>query len=91
MGKNFALIGAAGFVAPRHFKAIKETNNQLVAILDRSDSVGIIDRYFPDAALFLESERFDRHLYKLSKKVTVKKLIMYQYVHLITFMMHILD
>lgn len=74
MGKNFALIGAAGFVAPRHFKAIKETNNQLVAILDRSDSVGIIDRYFPDAALFLESERFDRHLYKLSKKGNGEKV-----------------
>lgn len=68
MGNKFALIGAAGFVAPRHFKAIKDTQNDLVAILDKSDSVGVIDRYFPDAALFLESERFDRHLYKLSKK-----------------------
>lgn len=68
MGNKFALIGAAGFVAPRHFKAIKDTQNELVAILDKSDSVGIIDRYFPEAALFLESERFDRHLYKLSKK-----------------------
>ena len=47
----FALIGAAGYVAPRHFKAIKETGNQLVAILDKSDSVGIIDSYFPEAAL----------------------------------------
>src|SRR5574344_176815 len=65
---NFALIGAAGYIAPRHMQAIKETNNNLVAILDKSDSVGIIDRYFPNAALFLESERFDRHIYRLSKK-----------------------
>lgn len=65
---NFALIGAAGYIAPRHMQAIKETNNNLVAILDKSDSVGIIDRYFPNAALFLEAERFDRHVYRLSKK-----------------------
>ncbi|MCR5114576.1 MAG: Gfo/Idh/MocA family oxidoreductase [Bacteroidales bacterium] len=66
--KNFALIGAAGYIAPRHMQAIKDTGNNLVALLDKSDSVGIIDRYFPDAAFFLESERFDRHLYRLSKK-----------------------
>lgn len=65
--QNFALIGAAGYIAPRHMQAIKDTGNQLVAMLDKSDSVGIIDRYFPDAALFLETERFDRHLYRLSK------------------------
>ena len=61
---NFALIGAAGYIAPRHFKAIKETGNQLTAILDKSDSVGIVDSYFPDAAFFTEFERFDRHLYR---------------------------
>lgn len=65
---NFALIGAAGYVAPRHMQAIKETGNNLVAMLDKSDSVGIIDRFFPNAALFLEMERFDRHIYQLSKK-----------------------
>jgi UDP-N-acetyl-2-amino-2-deoxyglucuronate dehydrogenase len=54
--------------APRHFKAIQDTGQQLVAVLDKSDSVGIIDRFFPDAALFLEAERFDRHIYKLYKK-----------------------
>jgi len=64
--KNFALIGAAGYIAPRHFKAIKETENNLTAILDKSDSVGIIDSYFPEAAFFTESERFDRHLYRHS-------------------------
>lgn len=66
--KNFALIGAAGYVAPRHMRAIKETGNNLVAILDKSDSVGIVDQYFPEASLFLESERFDRHVYRLLKK-----------------------
>lgn len=63
--KNFAIIGASGYIAPRHMKAIKETGNNLVAILDKNDSVGIIDTYFPKAELFLESEMFDRHMYKL--------------------------
>jgi len=63
---NFAMIGAAGYVAPRHMKAIKDTGNNLVAILDKTDSVGIIDSYFPNADLFLEPEIFDRHIYKLS-------------------------
>lgn len=71
---NFALIGAAGYIAPRHMQAIKDTGNNLVAILDKSDSVGIIDRYFPNAALFLESERFDRHIYRLSKKGADQKV-----------------
>lgn len=65
--KNFALIGAAGFVAPRHLKAIKETGNVLVAALDPFDSVGIMDSYFPDAQFFTEPERFDRHLDKLRR------------------------
>ncbi len=47
--KTFALIGAAGFVAPRHMRAIKDTGNQLVAALDPNDSVGVIDSYFPSA------------------------------------------
>lgn len=58
---NFALIGAAGFIAPRHLKAIKENEQNLAAILDPNDSVGIIDSYFPEAAFFSEYERFDRH------------------------------
>ena len=61
---NFALIGAAGYVAPRHFKAIKETGNQVVSILDKSDSVELLT--LSDAS-FNETERFDRHLYKLLK------------------------
>jgi len=65
--KNFALIGAAGYIAPRHFKAIKETNNVLVAALDKFDSVGTIDSYFPKADFFVEFERFDRHLDKLRR------------------------
>ena len=63
--KNFALIGAAGYIAPRHLKAIKDTNNDLIAALDRFDSVGIMDSYFPNADFFVEPERFDRHIEKL--------------------------
>ena len=65
MNKNFALIGASGYIAPRHLKAIKDTNNVLLAALDRFDSVGIMDSYFPEADFFVEPERFDRHLEKL--------------------------
>jgi UDP-N-acetyl-2-amino-2-deoxyglucuronate dehydrogenase len=65
--KTFALIGAAGYIAPRHMRAIKETGNDLVAITDPSDSVGIIDSYFPRAKYFKEFERFDRHLDKLNR------------------------
>lgn len=64
---NFALIGAAGYIAPRHMKAIKETGNILVAALDKNDSVGIIDSFFPEADFFIEPERFDRHLDKLRR------------------------
>jgi UDP-N-acetyl-2-amino-2-deoxyglucuronate dehydrogenase len=62
--KDFALIGAAGYIAVRHMKAIKDTGNNLVAALDRFDSVGVIDSYFPDAHFFTEPERFDRHIDK---------------------------
>jgi UDP-N-acetyl-2-amino-2-deoxyglucuronate dehydrogenase len=66
--KNFALIGAAGYIAPRHLKAIKDTGNNLVAALDKSDTVGILDSYFPDADFFTEFERFDRHIDKLKRQ-----------------------
>jgi len=65
--KNFALIGAAGYVAPRHMKAIKETDNHLLAAYDQFDSVGIMDS-FPEADFFVEFERFDRHIEKLKRK-----------------------
>jgi len=65
MNKNFALIGASGYIAPRHLNAIKDTNNHLIAALDRFDSVGIMDSFFPNADFFVEPERFDRHLEKL--------------------------
>jgi UDP-N-acetyl-2-amino-2-deoxyglucuronate dehydrogenase len=65
--KNFALMGAAGYIAPRHLKAIKETNNNLIAALDRFDSVGVMDSYFPKADFFVEFERFDRHIEKLRR------------------------
>ncbi|WP_343564241.1 Gfo/Idh/MocA family oxidoreductase [Kiloniella sp. b19] len=68
MTKTFALIGAAGYIAPRHMKAIKETDNRLLAALDPSDSVGIIDSYFPEARFFTEFERFDRHIDKLRRR-----------------------
>jgi UDP-N-acetyl-2-amino-2-deoxyglucuronate dehydrogenase len=64
---NFALTGAAGYVAPRHMKAIQETGNRLVAAVDPHDSVGIMDQFFPDSAFFTEIERFDRHLEKLRR------------------------
>ena len=66
--KNFALIGAAGFVAPRHMKAVKETGSNLLAALDKNDSVGVLDSYFPEADFFTEFERFDRHVDKLRRK-----------------------
>lgn len=66
--KAFALIGAAGFIAPRHLKAIKETKNTLVAALDKFDSVGIMDSFFPEADFFTEFERFDRHIDKLRRQ-----------------------
>lgn len=65
---QFGLIGAAGYIAPRHMKAIRETGNNLRAALDPFDSVGIIDSYFPDADFFTEPERFDRHMDKLRRK-----------------------
>ncbi|MDN4500909.1 Gfo/Idh/MocA family oxidoreductase [Alteromonadaceae bacterium BrNp21-10] len=65
--KNFALMGAAGYIAPRHMKAIKDTGNELVACLDPNDSVGIIDSYYPNAHFFTEYERFDRHLDKRAR------------------------
>jgi UDP-N-acetyl-2-amino-2-deoxyglucuronate dehydrogenase len=66
--KNFAIIGAGGYIAPRHMKAIKDTNNNLLAALDKHDSVGILDSYFPDADFFTEFERFDRHLEKQKRQ-----------------------
>ena len=68
--KRFALIGAAGYIAPVHMKAIKDTGNQLVAAFDPVDSVGIMDNYFPDANFFTEFERFDRYIHKMSRSET---------------------
>jgi UDP-N-acetyl-2-amino-2-deoxyglucuronate dehydrogenase len=66
--KRFALIGVAGYIAPRHLQAIRDTKNTLVAALDRSDTVGVMDSYFPNADFFTEYERFDRHLDKLRRQ-----------------------
>jgi UDP-N-acetyl-2-amino-2-deoxyglucuronate dehydrogenase len=65
--KNFAVIGVAGYIAVRHVRAIRETGNHLVAALDRFDSVGFMDSYFPEADFFTEFERFDRHIAKLNR------------------------
>lgn len=62
------MIGAAGYIAPRHMKAIKDTGNKLFAALDKNDSVGVIDSYFPDADFFVEYERFDRHIDLLKRR-----------------------
>lgn len=64
---RFALVGAAGYIAPRHMRAIRDNGCELVAALDPNDSVGVIDNYFPDARFFIEFERFDRHIDKLSR------------------------
>lgn len=66
--KNFVIIGAGGYIAPRHMKAVKDTGNNLLAALDKHDSVGILDSYFPDADFFVEFERFDRHIEKLKRQ-----------------------
>jgi UDP-N-acetyl-2-amino-2-deoxyglucuronate dehydrogenase len=65
--KNFALIGAAGYIAPKHMRAIKQTGNTLLTALDKNDSVGIIDEYFPNSTFFTEFERFDRHIEKIKR------------------------
>ena len=72
--KNFAMIGAAGYIAPRHMKAIRDTGNELIAALDPNDSVGVIDSYFPDTRFFVEFERFDRHIDKLRRENDSRKV-----------------
>lgn len=72
--KNFALTGVAGYIAPRHLKAIYDTGNLLVAALDPHDSVGLLDRYFPDVSYFREFERFDRHVERLRRENSPEKV-----------------
>ncbi len=82
--KNFILIGAAGYIAPRHMKAIKETGNNLIAAYDPYDGIGIIDSYFPKASFFTEFERFDRHIEKLKrsgKKIHYVSICSPNYLH----------
>lgn len=67
MTKQYALIGAAGYIAPRHLKAIKETGGNLAVAYDINDSVGIMDSHFPDAAFFTEFERFEAHVDSLRR------------------------
>jgi len=82
--KDFALIGVAGYIAPRHLQAIRDTKNNLVAALDRFDTVGILDSYFPSADFFTEFERFDRHLDKQrrqGKKIDYVSICTPNYLH----------
>ena len=83
--KNFALIGASGYIAPRHMRAIKETKNELVATLDPYDGIGIIDSYFPQADFFTEFERFDRFVDKwrrgTGKKIDYVSICSPNYLH----------
>lgn len=82
--KKYALVGAAGYVAPRHLRAIKETGGSLKAAVDPSDSVGIIDSYFPEARFFKEFERFDRHLDMLRRsgqKIDIVSICSPNYLH----------
>lgn len=85
MPKNFALIGAAGYIAPRHMKAITETGNNLVAALDPYDGIGIMDSYFPQASFFTEFERFDRFVDKWhrdnGKKIDYMAICSPNYLH----------
>ena len=86
MPLNFAIIGVAGYIAPRHLKAIKETNNRLVAAVDPNDSVGLLDQYSFDVRYFTEIERFDRHLEKLrhgpeSERVNYVSICSPNYLH----------
>ncbi|HCY77291.1 MAG TPA: oxidoreductase [Ignavibacteriales bacterium] len=72
--KNFAITGVAGYIAPRHLQAIKDTGNNLVAAMDPHDSVGILDRYFPGTSYFTEFERFDRHLELIRRTKSYEKV-----------------
>ncbi len=72
--RNFALIGAAGFVAPRHLNAIRSTGNRLLAACDPHDAVGVLDRYFLDAKFFTEVERFDRFLEKARRQGDAQRI-----------------
>lgn len=72
--RNFAITGVAGYIAPRHLQAIKETGNNLIAAMDTHDSVGILDSFFPNVSFFTEYERFDRHLEKIRRADESNKL-----------------
>lgn len=65
--KKFAVIGVGGYVAPRHLRAIKECGGETLCAIDKHDSVGMMDSFFPQAHFFTEFERFDRHIYKLTQ------------------------
>ena len=79
--KNFALVGGAGYIAPRHVEAIYELNGKIEAVLDPHDAVGYIDSYAPNASFFTETERFDRHLYRHRKNIDYVSICSPNYLH----------
>ncbi len=82
--KNFAIIGVAGYIAPRHLRAIRDTKNNLVAAYDLFDSVGVMDSFFPEASFFTQQELFDRHISKLKgteKKIDIVSVCSPNYLH----------
>lgn len=82
---NFAIIGASGYVAPKHMRAVKETGNSLIAALDPYDGIGIMDSFFPKASFFTEFERFDRFVDKWhkdgNKKIEYMSIVTPNYLH----------
>lgn len=81
MRKNFALIGIGGYIAPRHIEAIKHHGHNLIAAVDVQDSVGILDRYFPDVRFFTDFERFESFLEKSEDKVDYVSICSPNYLH----------
>tara|TARA_B100000989_G_scaffold296196_1_gene278888 strand:- start:87 stop:362 length:276 start_codon:yes stop_codon:yes gene_type:complete len=83
--KNFVIVGAAGYIAPKHLEAIKKTKNNLMAAYDIAENVGIIDTFFRNSKFFFKFDEFERYLIK-----NKKKLIIWLYVHQITYIFFIL-
>lgn len=81
MKQNFALIGIGGYIAPRHIEAIKHHGHNLIAAVDVQDSVGILDRYFPDVRFFTDFERFESFLEKSPEKLDYVSICSPNYLH----------
>ena len=73
--KNFVIVGSCGYIAPKHFQAIKETNNNLVAAYDITQNAGIIDKYFPESSFFFKFSEFEKFIRKFQRKKTIHYLV----------------